>query len=101
MPLFLDTTGRNTLAIGICDRCRRKFPLEELWSDPNSPGLKVCREDADKLDPYRLPPRKADNITVPFVRPDESVATNPAGLISEDGDSFLIDESDESYLQNE
>ena len=27
---FLDTRGKQWLAIGICDRCKRKFPLEEL-----------------------------------------------------------------------
>lgn len=70
MPLFLDTTGRTTLGIGICGRCSRKFPLEDLHPDPNSPGLKVCLEDLDDYDPYRLPPRQPDQITLPFVRPD-------------------------------
>lgn len=74
MPVFLDTTGRSTLGIGICDRCRRKFSLEELSSDPNSPGLRVCRDDRDQLDPYRLPARQTENITLRFPRPDEPLA---------------------------
>lgn len=70
MPVFLDTTGRSTLAIGICGRCSRKFPLDELMSDPNFPGLRVCREDMDEFDPYRLPARQTEDITVRFPRPD-------------------------------
>lgn len=70
MPVFLDTTGNATLAIGICGRCSRKFPLDELMSDPNFPGLRVCRADLDEFDPYRLPARQTENITVRFPRPD-------------------------------
>lgn len=70
MAVFLDTRGRSTLAIGICDRCSRKFPLDELRPDPNSPGLRVCRADIDQLDPYRLPARKPENISLRFPRPD-------------------------------
>jgi hypothetical protein len=71
--------------------------LDELFSDPNSPGLRVCREDLDQLDPYRLPPRQPDNITLPFVRPDLPLNTDPAGLVTEDDNSFLIGSNDE-YL---
>lgn len=70
MPRFLDTTGRSTLGIAICARCSRKFSLEELFPDPNSPGLMVCKDDLDDLDPYRLPPRAPDQINLMFVRPD-------------------------------
>jgi hypothetical protein len=70
MGLFLDTRGLAYAAIGICDRCSRKFPIGELMSDPNSPGLRVCKDDVDQLDPYRLPARQTERITLPFVRPD-------------------------------
>lgn len=70
MSLFLDTRGLAYAAIGICDRCRKKFPLGELMADPNAPGLRVCRDDLDQLDPYRLPARQTERITLPFVRPD-------------------------------
>jgi hypothetical protein len=74
MTIFLDTTGNPTLGIGICGRCSRKMPLHELLDDPNIPGLKVCKEDRDDYDPYRLPARETENIVLPFVRPDEDVA---------------------------
>ena len=48
MGIYLNTLGRSTLAIGICGRCSRKFSLDDLYSDPNYPGLKVCLEDRDE-----------------------------------------------------
>jgi hypothetical protein len=70
---FIDTTGKQWLAVGLCDRCKRKFPLEELWSDRNNPALKVCADDLDEYDPYRLPARGAEQIALRYARPDEGV----------------------------
>jgi hypothetical protein len=70
MPIFLNPRGRSTFGLGICARCSRKMFLEELFPDPNSPGLMVCRKDRDTLDPYRLPARQTERITLPFNRPD-------------------------------
>lgn len=74
MSIFLDPTGRTTYGIGLCARCSRKFSLDDLFSDPNSPGLKVCEADLDEYDPYRLPPRQPEDITLRFVRPDLPLA---------------------------
>ena len=95
MSIWLDTRGRSTLGIAVCARCSRKMSLDELFSDPNSPGLRVCREDLDELDPYRLPPRQPDNITLPFVRPDLPLNTDPSGLVTEDDNSFILGQNDE------
>jgi hypothetical protein len=70
MSVFLDTRGNSSLAIGICGRCSRKFPIGELHSDPNYPGLMVCRADQDEFDPYRLPARQTENIALRYARPD-------------------------------
>lgn len=99
MPIYLDTRGKSTLGIGICGRCSRKFSLDELYSDPNYPGLKVCRADMDEYDPYRLPARQPENIALRFARPDTPIATNPAGTITENGDQFLINEGSDEYLE--
>jgi hypothetical protein len=99
MGLYLDTRGLAYAGIGICDRCARKFPIGELMSDPNAPGLRVCKDDLDELDPYRLPARQTERITLPFVRPDVPIATNPFGLISEDGNSFVTTENFDDYLE--
>jgi len=95
MSIYLDTRGKSNLGIGICDRCSRKFSLTELMSDPNSPGLRVCKQDLDQLDPYRLPARQPDTITLPFVRPDTPIGTDPAGLVTEDDNDFLIGDNSE------
>lgn len=70
MPRWLDTRGRTTLGVGLCARCSRKFSLDDLYADPNFPGLRVCKQDLDEYDPYRLPARPADQISLRFVRPD-------------------------------
>lgn len=99
MVMFLDTRGNPTLGIGICSRCSRKFPLHKLQPDPNFPGLRVCDVDADQFDPYRLPARQTEDITLPFLRTDAPIGTNPAGVIGQDGDVFLITEDGEEYLE--
>jgi len=82
MSIFIDPEGRPNFGIGICDRCSRKFPLQELHSDPNTPGLKVCLEDLDDYDPYRLPARKTEDVTLPFYRPDERIDDLQEGAVS-------------------
>lgn len=73
MPLFINPRGRSTYGIGVCARCWRKFSIEELYPDPNSPGLKVCIDDLDVYDPYRLPARKTEDVNLEFYRPDEDL----------------------------
>ncbi len=73
MPRFLDTRGNSSLAIGVCDRCKFKFPIGELRADRNSPGLRVCEKCCDVKDPYKLPPKRPDNIVVAYPRPDETL----------------------------
>jgi hypothetical protein len=79
MAIFLDTTGEPTLGVGICDRCSRKMPIGNLMSDPNSPGLKVCLDDCDEYDPYRLPAPQPERLTLEFYRPD--LPLNVASII--------------------
>jgi hypothetical protein len=55
--------------LAICDRCRMTFQRRQLRKDGNSPGLRVCRECFDVYNPYRLPPRVADPIALPWIRP--------------------------------
>lgn len=71
---FLDTRGKDWLGIGICDRCSRKFPIGELWSDRNNPALKVCIDDLDDFDPWRLPANVEDSPVLLHPRPDEPLS---------------------------
>lgn len=81
MPIFLDTRGRPTLAIAICARCSVKYPREALKPDPNSPGLMCCPDGCrDNLDPWRLPPRPADKISLEWARPDVPLSPGPQAV---------------------
>ena len=96
MSRFIDTTGHSSLGIALCGRCSRKFALRDLMDDPNIPGLKVCKDDLDEYDPYRLAPRAEDQVVLPFVRPDENVSLSgnvspPLLTVSDDGQRFLFE----------
>lgn len=71
MSLWLDTSGCTSAAISVCDRCHLKVPYSTLVADGNSPGLRVCPTCSDNFDPWRLPARKGEDITLRFPRPDE------------------------------
>lgn len=70
---WVDPSGQPTYGLGICARCSAKLPLADLFSDPNAPGLMVCVDDLDVLDPYRLPARETEQINLPFARPDRDI----------------------------
>lgn len=101
MSIYLSTTGKSTLGIGICGRCSRKFSLDDLGPDPNYPGLRVCKDDKDEYDPYRLPARQPEVIALRFPRPDTPISTNPAGVVAQNNLEFLINESGGGYLDVE
>jgi hypothetical protein len=92
---YLDTRGNSTLGVGICDRCSTKRPLGDLMSDPNVPGLKVCKAAAegciDHYDPYRLPVRMPDPLKLPFNRTDQSLESGPDVMqwTSDEPEDFL------------
>lgn len=70
MSIFIDPSGSSTFGLGLCARCSKKMKLEDLYDDPNAPGLKVCIEDLDDYDPYRLAARPTEEINLEFTRPD-------------------------------
>ena len=100
MPVYLDTRGNSVLSVAVCDRCNRKFAYVDLMPDPNFPGMRVCKDDLDKFDPWRLPARQTENIALRFPRPDVSVASGP-NLLNTQGapntpvqyDNFFIEGS--------
>lgn len=90
MPRFLNTLGNAVLSVAVCDRCKMKRAHVELRPDPNFPGLQVCGQGcADDKDPYRLPARKTEKITIRFPRPDVSVAVTP-GMVDSPYDHTII-----------
>lgn len=104
MPYFLDTIGNSVLSIAVCDRCKMKRAKSVMRSDPNFPGLQVCDQGcADEFDPYRLPARKTERITIRFPRPDVSVAVNPNNLSAGEpyGGAVLSTEGNTQTPQND
>jgi len=104
MPVYIDTRGNSVLSVAVCDRCNRKFAYVDLMPDPNFPGMRVCKDDLDNFDPWRLPARQTENIALRFPRPDVSVATGPIGgnqLLTENGfqnnNSIFIEGSAGTY----
>jgi IPT/TIG domain len=85
MPVYLDTRGNSVLSVAVCDRCNRKFAYTELMPDPNFPGMRVCKDDLDNFDPWRLPARQTENIALRFPRPDVSVALVPDQVMTQGG----------------
>lgn len=91
MPIFLDTRGLTSVAIGVCDRCKMKRAYVDLGPDPNFPGLRVCNQGcADQLDPYRLPARKTERINLRFPRPDLSVAVDPNAITTGGYNNYVL-----------
>lgn len=86
MPKWLDTRGEAVLTIAICDRCKMKYAYSALGPDPNYPGLRVCKGCTDQFDPYRLPARQPEKISLRFPRPDADVAQTHDAIIVQ-GDS--------------
>ena len=53
-----------------------------MRSDGNIPAIKVCSEScSDQFDPYRLPARQPEKISLRFPRPDADVAENHDNII--------------------
>jgi hypothetical protein len=91
MPVFLDTEGLASLAIGVCDRCKMKRAFVRLGPDPNFPGLRVCDEGCrDQFDPYRLAARQTERINLRFARPDVSVAVEDNSLITGGSNNYVV-----------
>lgn len=75
MPLFLDTRGLKRVAVAICDRCKKKVPWVDLRPDGDNPGLMVCSaECSDEYDPYKYAARQPEDISLPYVRPEEPLS---------------------------
>lgn len=79
-----------------------------LHPDPNAPGLRVCRDDLDLLDPWRLPARPSENISLPFARPDvpldgtaESFTLLTTLLITEDFNLVITETGGVNFIELE
>jgi len=87
------------LAVAICDRCCKKFNYVDLRPDNDSPGLRVCAGCCDERDPYKLPARQTENITLRYPRPEvQLVVTDQGTFILTEGDEFLLTEGGDNLI---
>lgn len=73
MPRYLSPPASGKVSVAICGRCKKKVQYNELREDGNIPGLMVCGDPGcwDTIDPYRLPQRKTEDVSINHPRPDE------------------------------
>ncbi len=78
--------GKSNIANAICDLCRLRGANADMIEDHDRPGLFVHPECADTKDPWKLPPRQTENISLKRVRKDPSTAFYPTDVIVPDDD---------------
>ncbi len=68
--LFLPPrTNGSDASIAVCYRCQMKVYGEDLRQDPNNKQW-YCRDCIDLYDPWRLPARQVEDISLRHPRPD-------------------------------
>lgn len=72
MSLYLPVRTKGTAAIAVCPRCGFKKYYDELQRDPNNNSY-YCASCVDLYDPWRLPARQAEDISLQHPRPDEEL----------------------------
>lgn len=75
MSLYLPVRVKGSAAIAICYRCQKKIYYDDLTRDPNNLNY-YCPTCVDEYDPWRLPARQTENISLDRPRPDVSIATD-------------------------
>lgn len=67
--LYLPVRAHGSVAIAICPRCQKKVQYADLKQDPNNKSY-YCGECVDELDPWLLPARRPEDISLQRPRPD-------------------------------
>lgn len=70
--LYLPVKTTGTAAIAVCPRCKFKVYYDDLRQDPNTKNW-YCKSCIDLYDPWRLPARVPEDITLQHPRPDEDL----------------------------
>lgn len=77
MSLYLEVKEvGGSMAVAVCYRCQKKIYAGELKKDPNNQNF-YCPECIDIYDPWRLPARRAEDISVQHPRPDDAIEGGP------------------------
>ena len=75
MGLYLPVRTKGSAAITVCPRCQMKIYYSDAVQDPNN-KLWVCKDCSDLYDPWRLPARQTEDISLQHPRPDTDVSTD-------------------------
>jgi hypothetical protein len=67
--LYLPVNAHGSVAIAICPRCQKKVQYAALKQDPNNQNW-YCAECVDLYDPWKLPARRPEDISLQHPRPD-------------------------------
>ena len=57
----------------ICMRCGLRGALTAMVADGNVPAMRVHPQCRDDFDPWRLPARRTEDITLQYPRPDTPI----------------------------
>lgn len=82
MGLYLPVRTKGSAAIAVCPRCSTKVYYDDLKKDPNN-NQYYCADCVDIYDPWRLPARHAEDISLLHPRRDVSVDDDAILLITE------------------
>ncbi len=64
---------KGSYAIAVCQRCAKKVYYGDLVKDPNN-GAYYCPQCVDIYDPWRLPARRTEDISLNHPRPDTELS---------------------------
>ena len=84
MPLFKSIKLKGKTSLAICSRCSTKVYYDDLVRDPNTHGW-YCPECIDVLDPYRLPARGSEDISLRHPRIQEELLGEQACVLGAEG----------------
>ncbi len=73
MSLYLPVRTKGKASIAICNRCQMKIYYDDLKQDPNNKQW-YCTNCVDIYDPWRLPARRTEDISLNHPRPDVPLA---------------------------
>lgn len=70
--LYLPVNLKGNAAIAVCPRCHFKMQYDDMCQDPNT-KVWMHKHCVDKYDPWRLPARQPENISLRHPRKDEDL----------------------------
>lgn len=88
-------------AVAICPRCHFKVQYDSLRQDPNT-KVWVCEQCVDIYDPWRLPARAPENITLEHPRSEQALQDGvEAPVLVTTEDEEVLDTESKRHIRTE